>query len=84
MCGTEGRGGDGLGGVVTRQKVALHFETIVTFRDHGNPVVKKTVVKSKTKASNFCSKHSDPGSTVVVTPAAVTGGRSSEQYIDTP
>lgn len=56
----------------------FHFEAVVTFRAHGDPVVKKTVFKSETKASNFFSKHCDPRSTVVVTPAAVTGDRSSE------
>lgn len=37
---------------------------------------KKTIFKSETKASNFLSKHYDPKSTTVVTPAAVTGDRS--------
>lgn len=57
-------------------KVFLHSQTIVIFRACRDPVFKKTIFKSETKASNFLSKHYDPGSTMVVTPAAVTGDRS--------
>lgn len=57
-------------------KVFLRFQTIVTFRAHGDPVFKKAIFKSETKARNFLLKHYDPRSTTVVTPGAVTGDRS--------
>jgi len=53
-------------------RVFLHSQTIVTFGAHGEPVLEEPILRSETKAGNFLSKHYDPRSSTVVTPAAAT------------